>query len=94
MKEISGLQPEDSVFILDRKQQGAMGYISRTAIDAILNGEETDLSDAVFVYELAPGEGAENGIAASKDGAVIPDESELLSASGRQWSEENLGNSL
>ena len=55
----------------DRKQQGAMGYISRTAIDAILNGEETDLSDAVFVYDLAPGEGAENGIAASKDGAVI-----------------------
>ncbi len=55
----------------DRKQQGAMGYISRTAIDAILNGEETDLSDAVFVYELGPGEGAENGIAASKDGAVI-----------------------
>ena len=55
----------------DRKQQGAMGYISRTAIDAILNGEETDLSEAVFVYELAPGEGAENGIAASKDGAVI-----------------------
>ena len=55
----------------DRKQQGAMGYISRTAIDAISNGEETDLADAVFVYELAPGEGAENGIAASKDGAVI-----------------------
>ena len=55
----------------DRKQQGAMGYISRTAIDAILNGEETDLSEAVFVYELAPGEGAENGIAASKEGAVI-----------------------
>ena len=55
----------------NRKQQGAMGYISRTAIDAILNGEETDLSEAVFVYELAPGEGAENGIAASKDGAVI-----------------------
>ena len=55
----------------DRKQQGAMGYISRTAIDAILNGEETDLSEAVFVYELAPGEGAENGIVASKDVAVI-----------------------
>ncbi len=55
----------------DRKQQGAIGYISRTAIDAILNGEETDLSDAVFVYELEPGEGAENGIAASKEGAVI-----------------------
>ena len=55
----------------DRKQQGTFGYISRSAIDAILNGEEKDLSDSVFVCELAPGEGAENGIAASKDGAVI-----------------------
>ena len=55
----------------DRKQQGTFGYISRSAIDAILNGEEKDLSDSVFVYELAPGEGTENGIAASKDGAVI-----------------------
>ena len=42
-----------------------------TAIDKILNGEDVDLSDAVFVYELEPGEGAENGIAASKEGAVI-----------------------
>ena len=41
------------------------------AIDAILNGEETNLSDAVFVQELTPGEGAENGIAASANGAVI-----------------------
>ena len=55
----------------DRKQQGAIGYISRSAIDSILSGEETNLSDAVFVYELTPGEGAENGISASKDGAVI-----------------------
>ena len=55
----------------DRKQQGAVGYISRSAIDAILNGEEADLTDSVFVYELTPGEGAENGIASSKDGAVI-----------------------
>ena len=30
-----------------------------------------DLTDSVFVYELTPGEGAENGIASSKDGAVI-----------------------
>ncbi len=43
----------------DRKQQGAVGYISRAAIDSILNGEEINLSDAVFVYELTPGEGAE-----------------------------------
>lgn len=55
----------------DRQQQGAFGYVSRTAIDAILNGEEVDLASSVFVYELTPGEGAENGIAASKDGAVI-----------------------
>lgn len=55
----------------DRKQQGTFGYVSRAAIDRILNGEDVDLSDAVFVYELEPGEGAENGIAASKEGAVI-----------------------
>ena len=54
-----------------RQQQGVIGYIARSAIDAILNGEQTDLSKAVFVYELTPGEGAENGIAASKEGAVI-----------------------
>ena len=55
----------------ERQQQGVLGYIAHSAIEAILNGEQTDLSKAVFVYELAPGEGAENGIAASKDGAVI-----------------------
>ena len=55
----------------ERQQQGVLGYIAHSAIDAILNGEQTDLSKAVFVYELTPGEGAENGIAASKDGAVI-----------------------
>ena len=55
----------------DRKQQGTFGYVSRAAIDKILNGEDVDLSDAVFVYELEPGAGAENGIAASKEGAVI-----------------------
>ena len=55
----------------ERKQQGAVGYISREAIDAILNGKEADLANAVFVYELTPGEGAENGISASKEGAVI-----------------------
>ena len=55
----------------ERKQQGVLGYIAHSAIEAILNGEQTDLSKAVFVYELTPGEGAENGIAASKDGAVI-----------------------
>ena len=54
-----------------RGQQGVMGYIARSAIDAILSGEETDLASAVYVCDLPAGEGAENGIAASKEGAVI-----------------------
>ena len=55
----------------EREQQGVLGYVARTAIDAILNGEEVDLASAVYVYDLPVGEGAENGIAASRDGAVI-----------------------
>ena len=55
----------------EREQQGVLGYIAHSAIEAILNGEQADLSKAVFVYGLALGEGAENGIAASRDGAVI-----------------------
>ena len=55
----------------EREQQGVLGYIAHSAIKTILSGEQADLSKAVFVYGLALGEGAENGIAASKDGAVI-----------------------
>lgn len=55
----------------DRGQQGAVGYIARAAIHDILAGKEVDLSKAVFAWELAAGEGAENGIASSKEGAVI-----------------------
>lgn len=55
----------------EREQQGVLSYIAHSAIEAILNGEQADLSKAVFVYGLALGEGAENGIAASKGGAVI-----------------------
>ena len=55
----------------ERGQQGVIGYIANTAITAILSGEQADLTESVFVYELTPGEGAENGIAASRDGAVI-----------------------
>ena len=54
-----------------RAQQGVMGYIARSAIDAILNGETVDLAKAVYVCDLPAGEGAENGIAASREGAVI-----------------------
>ena len=55
----------------DRGQQGAVGYIARAAIDEILAGKETDLASSVYVLALTPGEGCENGIAASKEGAVI-----------------------
>ena len=54
-----------------RAQQGVLGYIARSAIDAILNGETVDLAKAVYVCDLPAGEGAENGIAASREGAVI-----------------------
>ena len=54
-----------------RNQTGAMGYVSRSAINKILAGEKVDLTDAVSVQELSPGEGAENGIASCKEGAVI-----------------------
>ena len=54
-----------------RAQQGVMGYIASSAIDAILNGETVDLAKAVYVCDLPAGEGAENGIAASREGAVI-----------------------
>lgn len=54
-----------------RGQQGAMGYISHNAIDAILAGGTADLDHEVHVYAPAPGEGAENGIASCREGAVI-----------------------
>mgnify|MGYP000791247718 FL=1 len=54
-----------------RGQQGAMGYISRAAIDTILAGGTADLSREVHVYAPAPGEGPENGIASCREGAVI-----------------------
>ena len=65
------MQPAAFRIYPEREQQGVLGYIAHSAIEAILNGEQADLSKAVFVYGLALGEGAENGIAASKDGAVI-----------------------
>ena len=55
----------------ERKQQGVVGYIDHEAIDTILDSGQADLSKAVYVHELTPGEGAENGIAASREGAVI-----------------------
>ena len=55
----------------ERKQQGVVGYIDHEAIDTILDDGQADLSKAVYVHELTPGEGAENGIAASWEGAVI-----------------------
>ena len=54
-----------------RGQQGAMGYISHNAIETILAGGAADLDHEVHVYAPAPGEGAENGIASCREGAVI-----------------------
>lgn len=54
-----------------RGQQGAMGYISHNAIETILAGGTSDLDHEVHVYAPAPGEGAENGIASCREGAVI-----------------------
>ena len=54
-----------------RGQQGAMGYVSHAAIEAILAGGTADLDHEVHVYAPAPGEGAENGIASCREGAVI-----------------------
>lgn len=45
--------------------------MAHAAIQDILAGKEVDSSKAVFAWELAAGEGAENGIASSKEGAVI-----------------------
>ena len=71
MTETSGLQRAASAFIRSASSRASSAILPARSIDAILNGEQTDLSKAVFVYELTPGEGAENGIAASKDGAVV-----------------------
>ncbi len=54
----------------DRNSAGVMGYISREFIDKIMAGEAPE-SEGVFVYKLNEGEGAENGISANPDGAVI-----------------------
>lgn len=55
----------------ERKQNGVAGYISKNAIESILNGKEADLDNEMHFYEMEPGEGAENGIASSKEGTII-----------------------
>lgn len=55
----------------DREQNGAVGYISKDAIDALLSGKDADLEKEMHFYGLEPGEGAENGIASSSEGTVV-----------------------
>ncbi len=55
----------------DRNPAGFLGYISQEYIQSVLNGQEASLKDHVHFYKLAEGEGAENGISANGDGAVI-----------------------
>lgn len=54
----------------DRKDQGFIGYVSHAYMHQ-QPGENVPLEGNVFFYPLEPGEGAENGIAANEDGAVI-----------------------
>ena len=53
-----------------RGQQGFLGYISAEYMHQE-EGEHLSLANHIFFYPLEPGEGAENGIAANEDGAVI-----------------------
>ncbi|WP_297210068.1 hypothetical protein [uncultured Flavonifractor sp.] len=55
----------------DRQSQGFLGYISRSYMQQLQTGQQVSLEDNIFFYPLEPGEGAENGIAANEDGAVI-----------------------
>ncbi len=50
---------------------GFVGYLSRTYIEAVLAGEEADLTENTFFLRLTEGENAENGIASCPSGAVI-----------------------
>lgn len=52
-----------------RDPAGFLGYISKEYMAQA--GQRMTLSDHIFFYALSDGEGAENGIAASEDGAVI-----------------------
>ena len=54
-----------------RDPAGFLGYISRDYMQQLDTGEEVPLEGHIFFYPLAQGEGAENGIAANPDGAVI-----------------------
>ncbi len=55
----------------EREQTGAIGYISRKAIEDTLNGKEVNLADEVHIYLNEDGEGVENGISSCEDGVVI-----------------------
>ncbi|MCD8104579.1 MAG: hypothetical protein LUF35_06165 [Lachnospiraceae bacterium] len=50
---------------------GFVGYLSRAYIDAVLAGEEADLTENTFFLRLTEGENAENGIASCPSGVVI-----------------------
>ena len=54
-----------------RDPAGFLGYISRDYMAQLDTGEEVPLEGNIFFYPLSQGEGAENGIAANPDGAVI-----------------------
>ncbi len=64
----------------EREQQGVLGYIAHSAIEAILNGEQADLSKAVFVYGLSARRGRGKRHCRLQGRCGHPDQPELLSA--------------
>lgn len=54
-----------------RDPAGLIGYISSEYMALAGSPEAPDLDEHIFLYPLDRGEGAENGIAANEDGAVI-----------------------
>lgn len=55
----------------NRDPAGFIGYISREYMQQLDTGQTVPLEGNIFFYPLAAGEGAENGIAANPDGAVV-----------------------
>lgn len=55
----------------DRSGPGFLGYLSRAYIDAVLNGQSPDVSEALHFLKLGKGEGAENGISSNPTGTAV-----------------------
>ena len=80
MRGIYGLQPAVSVFIRNVSSKVRWDTFQGTAIDAILKGEEVDLTESTFVYELDAWRRCREWNCIFKRRCGYINESELLSA--------------